>query len=355
MGWEFNCIEDMVRAARSAQTSAEQRNAFLMGMNKASTMMGRLQGSLFNVDNQVRQMYRMEERCETVIANLPKPYHCGVDLPIAKSRRKTPPVYFTPFILGNALEACRTECEEGTFNEYMAEQEKSAGAGFGVDFDNVFWHGATDVGQKGFTSLYGNLFYDMAEGGNCYSDLCEASPNQMVNTFRSMVRGLNNAHIVMGEAAMEAIAYRDMSTTGDTCGNIWTCVMDLMRQTGLNITFIVDPAFDRITGLFPNDPDKTGSVMWAYDPEFIRMGVQSNEDLGCPFAESSDIMTSARFMHFSGPQIRRYGSSRFFMNFMGCDTASCFDKHYDECGGPPSLILPPPPFVESMGEEKKAA
>lgn len=346
MSWNYDCIYSFQRAFDAAQNSSTLRDSFQSGIMDGSIFFNKLGDFTFDIGDTMRREYMIEQMCRTVISTMPAMTSCGADLPLVGKQADFPPQYFSAFEQGVELEACRTACGKDTLIEDLAKQEKSAGAGFGQLIDQVFLYGMPSLGYAGITGLAGNHLMDL-ENHATYGDLTGADPdaNALANYFMYITHGMTNPVICMGSAAMELIGYRKMSQTGDSCGNLWTCVESLLASRGgSNIVFDVDPMFDFVTGINPADPEATNSVMWAYDRGQIRMGLESNESRDCSITKGHDIVAAQRKMHMTGPQIRKLGSSRWIYNFIDQSKIedSVGDRYKMMCGENPSFTVATP-------------
>lgn len=346
MSWNYNCIDEFKRAFDAAQSNQLLRDNFQMGLMKGSIFLQKLGEFTFDIRDTMRQEYEIEQVCETIISTMPAMTACGADLPLVGEQSPFPPVYFSGFEKGVALDACRRKCNKDNLIDYLAKKEKSAGAGFGQLIDQVFLYGMPALGQAGITQLAGNHLVDLKDHPK-FSDLCcmePPNPNALANFFMYITAGMDSPVICMGQGAMELMGYRKMSSTGDTCGNLWDCVRDLLSSRGANITFDVDAKFDFVTGIDPDAPDDEKSVMWIYDRGYIKMGLESTETRNCSITKGHDFVESQRMMHMSGPQIHRYGASRWIYNF--CDQQKIVDcvgdRHSMMCGNNPSFTVATP-------------
>ena len=161
MSWNFDCVYSFQRAFDAAQNSSTLRDSFQRGVMDGSIFYGKLGDFTFNVSDTMRDEYMIEQACRTITSTLPSMYSCGADLPLVGRQSDFPPQYFTPFVKGVELEACKESCRKDTLVEDLAKLEYSAGAGFGQLMDQVFLNGIPALGQLGITRLAGNHLLDI--------------------------------------------------------------------------------------------------------------------------------------------------------------------------------------------------
>lgn len=351
--WDYTCIDTFKADVNQIQNSAASRGAFFRGVLKGSIFLEKFQANTFNVTNTERDSYEFMEACETIITAMPTMVSCGADTNLLPDQGEMPPVWFAPFVRQIAMEACKTECKKDSLQEYISKKEFRAGVSFGKLFDQVFLQGMPEIGAPGITQCAGTEIINFAANPK-YSDLCSADPNTIANFFTYITHGMEDPRICMGSTAYEAIGLRAMSTTGDTCSDIWDCAMERLRARGNSDNMIgMASMWDHIQGIDPNNPMDTHSVMWVYDQAYIQIGLESQERVECPFLiGDGDYVRSKRSMHMTTPQIRKDGASRWVFGFADYQKLlDCEGDRNKKCGQSQVLTVPTPiPNVEPEGE-----
>lgn len=343
MSWDYTCIDTFKADVNSIQNNRASRDSFARGVLKGSVFLQKLRGNTFNVDSETRDKYEFEEACETLITVMPTMVSCGADTNLLPEQGELPPVWFTPFVRQIAMDACKTECKKDSLAEYIQKKEYRAGVSFGKLFDQVFLYGMPEVGEPGITQCAGTEIVNFSLNDS-FNELYTADPNTIANFFSYITHGMESPKICMGSTALEQIGYRAMSTTGDTCGDLWNCVVSLMQNRGMSSDIIsTSSMWDHVTGIDPNAPDDTHSLIWVYDEDYIGIGLQANEVVECPYNLGGDIVQSIRKLHMTSPQIRKDGASRWVFGFADHDKIVQLEGDRNKkCGQDIGITVPTP-------------
>lgn len=335
MSWKYKCVRQFAADIESIQNNQAQRDAFMAGFMKGSVMYPKVQAMTFNVDRAERDSYEIEDECDVIVTTEPMLDHCGADVNLLPEQEYERPIYFTPFMMSVAMDACKSKCSKDTLAEYINKREYKAGVAFGRLFDRVFFLGMPEVGERGITQQPGTKLYDMSMNAK-FNGLNTADPNAIANFFTYITHGMSNPRICMGSSAYELIGLRVLSTTGDTCSDVWDCAIErLNNRMGRDSRSIFEfnPIWDHITGIDPAATADEKTVLWVYDADYIKMGLQDDEEVSCVITKGHDIAESKRSMHMSTPHITRMNASRWVYNFVDqAEVVATEGERYQRCG-----------------------
>jgi len=338
----YRFISSTALAARmnSYQNSAAARAAFDRGFQMIPIW------NLFNafdITSLERAEYNIEQREPEVLTTMPEPVTCGADIPVVKGNYVREPIEYVPSAHRLAIEMCRLKCGPEDFEEKFQKAEEEGGAGFGKFMEQLTWFG--DAFNPGLTRTTGVEIMDAQ--GTEYEDLHTKNPVEIANFLSMISYNMTNPYFYMGPVMRELLGWRMLSSTGDSCNQVWTCVLDTFSQRlgetpqQVAARFIDMSAFDYMTGIDPNNPTTSYPTLMVIDKDFIRMGA-SGEELTTALPKGHDLAETVREMHFTSPQVLKYGSLKFVFGLVPQQAVA--DRTGSRYGpsGAPSIIVPTP-------------
>jgi len=338
--FRFNSSVALAARMNSFQSSSQARAAFDEGFQ--SIPIWNL-FTPFDITTLERDEYNIMQREREILTTKPEPVSCGADIPVVKGNYTREPVEYVPSAHRLAIEMCRLKCGPETFEEKFLEAETEGGAGFGKFMEQLTWFG--DSFNPGLTRTTGVEIMNAV--GTDWADLDTKDPIQIANFFTMISHNMDNPFFYMGPVMLELIGWRMLSSTGDSCNQVWSCVLDALGQRlgetreQVSRRFVQMTAFDYMTGIDPNAPATSYPTLMVIDQDHMRMGV-SGEVVGAARDVNHDIAEATREMWFTSPQVRKYGSLKFVFGLVAQQkVADRTGSRYGPAGAP-SIIVPVP-------------
>lgn len=312
--YEFKTINALIARMIQQQNSSQARNAFNEGLTTAKIWRA-IQS--FAVTSLKEDSYQILPREDNILAATPELVACGSDIPVVSGNYVSDPVYYNPFKKRIAIQLCKSKCGPQTFEGKFNEAEKEGGASFGKLLESVFWRG--DGVKPGITQTVGSEFSNLSTTN--YADLDTQDAIQIANLFSMLSWGMTDPVFYHGPITAELLGWRSQSSTGDTCGDVWTCMVNQLAarfgesDAGLRSRFQSIAQFDHMTGIDSNAPTDPHATIMVIDRAYSRMGI-SDVEIGSTWNDGADIANSERAMYLTTPQILKMGAVRFAFGFL---------------------------------------
>lgn len=298
----------------------------------------------FDITSLERDEYNIMQREPEILTGKPEPMSCGADIPIVSGNWVREPIEFIPATHRLALEMCKLKCGPDTFERKFGEAEKEAGAGFGKVMEQLVWFG--DSFNPGLTRTTGVEVLDAI--GTPYENLHTQDPVEIANFFSMISYNMDNPIFYMGPVMLEVLGWRMLSSTGDSCNQVWSCVLDTLSMrrgetvAQVSARFVNMTAFDYMTGINPNAAGTSYPTLMVIDKDHMRMGASANEIITQAIHVGHDFAQTTRMMSFTSPQVRKYGSLKFVFGLVPQQVV--VDRAGTRYGpsGAPTIIVPTP-------------
>lgn len=337
--FNYTCIDTLIREIEGVHGGASARDRLLMGINKGSVIFNAISPYIFNVDKEVADYYDVAPVCEKIITTTMSLDSCSTDvnrIPDSEFRQR---VRYTPVPKAVLIDLCKKDCREGTAQEHWLNKVEKAGVSIGRTIDAFYFYGLRDAGFAGITQLHTTKVRDMSAHPK-FSDLAALTqPNQLASFFDAILDDLEMPMIFMGPRMKELIGLKGYSTTGDTCSEFWDCFMTLLAnrrgqsRPALEGLFSYNRIWDHVVGLDINNPTDKHSIIHVIDGAHFRMGMQSNPVFECVTPANRNVAEAEVSTHFTGPQILKEGTSRFYYGMINhADILECEElRDEDSC------------------------
>lgn len=338
--YKFNSSTALAARMQSYQNSAAARNAFDEGF-QAIPVWNLF--TAFDITSLERDEYNIMQREQEILTTTPEPISCGADIPVVKGGYAREPIEFIPSGHRLALEMCKMKCGPEDFELKFQQAEREAGAGFGKFMEQLVWYG--DSFNAGLTRTTGVEITDGSTGP--YANLDTLNPVEIANFFSMISYNMDDPYFYIGPVMLELIGWRMLSSTGDSCNEVWSCILGTLGQRlgetpeQVSSRFVTMAAFDCMTGIDNANPGTSYPTLMVIDKANMRMGA-SGEDLGDAMAINHDIAETVREMYFTAPQVLKYGSLKFVFNLV--EEAKVIARTGSRYGaaGKPSITVPTP-------------
>lgn len=335
-------ISSLALAARmnSYQSSAAARAKFDEGF-QSIPIWNML--NAFDITSLARDEYDIKQREDEILTTRPDPVSCGANIPVVGGNYTREPIEFVPSAHRIAIKMCRLKCGPETFEGKFQTAEKECGASFGKFMEQLTWFG--DAFNPGLTRTTGVEIMDAT--GTTYENLHQKNPIEIANFLSMISYNMTDPVFHMGPVMRELIGWRMLSETGDTCNQVWSCVLDTFSQRfgetpqQIAARFIDMSAFDFMSGIDPNSNAASYPTLLVMDRQNLRMGI-TDEELGFAIHVGHDFAETIRLMHFTSPQVLKYGSLKFVFGLVPQQAVA--DRVGSRYGprGAPSIIVPTP-------------
>lgn len=338
--YRFNSSAALAARMNSFQSSAQARAAFDEGFQ--SIPIWNL-FTAFDITSLERDEYSIEQREQEILTTKPEPVSCGADIPLVGGNYVNDPIEYVPSAHRLGLQLCKSKCGPEDFEDKFLQAEREAGAGFGKFMEQLTWFG--DAFNPGLTRTTGVEV--MNATGTDYENLDTKDPVQIANFFSMLAHNMDNPFFYLGPVTLELIGWRMLSSTGDSCNQVWSCVIDTLAQrlgetpAETSARFVQMTAFDYMTGIDPNAATTSYPALMVIDQANMRMGA-SGEEIGEAMVTSHDFAEAIREMWFTSPQVLKRGSLKFVFNIVTQQKVA--DRTGSRYGpsGAPTITVPVP-------------